>query len=313
MTAATLSRRERGNRPGYATCAGSAPTTSPDRCSFGRSAAVEHVAGSPRAAPSPARSRSRRAAGSPRRSGRASSRRRSRPHTQPRRRRARRLAASQRRLVERPRRQVEAHAERDEHEPAARVVEARAERDVHQLRPDRRQRQRDERREGGDQHHGHADRRVENPSAPSRASRPVRWGSSDVWIAWKSCSGARAISSALKTIAAQLGCRGTRQHADRDQRLLGELDRRDRDREPGRLAHRAGDRRPPSRRRCGRGGAAPTARRAATRTAPRGCRARPRVCPDAMPTATATGNMNRATDSNSTSPPYSANHWWPAR
>ena len=32
--------------------------------------------------------------------------------------------------------------------------------------------------------------------------QPARWGSSDVWIDWKSCSGARVMSSALKTTPA---------------------------------------------------------------------------------------------------------------
>ena len=36
-------------------------------------------------------------------------------------------------------------------------------------------------------------------SRPPDAARPERWGSSEVWIAWKSCSGARVISSALNT------------------------------------------------------------------------------------------------------------------
>ncbi len=46
--------------------------------------------------------------------------------------------------------------------------------------------------------------RIARPKAswPAVASRPVRWGSSDVWIAWKSCSGARAISRTLKTMPA---------------------------------------------------------------------------------------------------------------
>ncbi len=39
-------------------------------------------------------------------------------------------------------------------------------------------------------------------SWPAVASRPVRCGSSEVWIAWNSCSGARAISSTLNTIPA---------------------------------------------------------------------------------------------------------------
>ena len=38
-----------------------------------------------------------------------------------------------------------------------------------------------------------------NSSADSRASRPARWGRIEVWIAWKSCSGARTISMTLKT------------------------------------------------------------------------------------------------------------------
>ena len=41
-----------------------------------------------------------------------------------------------------------------------------------------------------------------NASWPAVASRPVRCGSSEVWIAWNSCSGARAISSTLNTIPA---------------------------------------------------------------------------------------------------------------
>ena len=36
-------------------------------------------------------------------------------------------------------------------------------------------------------------------SPPPVTARPERWGRSDVWIAWKSCSGARVISSALNT------------------------------------------------------------------------------------------------------------------
>ena len=63
-------------------------------------------------------------------------------------------------------------------------------------------------------------------SWPSVASRPLRWGSSEVWIDWKSCSGARVMSSALKTtparavVAVALG-----QHRRVDQGLLRELDR----------------------------------------------------------------------------------------
>ena len=38
-----------------------------------------------------------------------------------------------------------------------------------------------------------------NSACPSRASSPARWGRSEPWIAWKSCSGARAISSTLNT------------------------------------------------------------------------------------------------------------------
>ena len=46
------------------------------------------------------------------------------------------------------------------------------------------------------------------PSRPSVASRPARWGSSEVWIAWKSCSGARVMSKALNTIADSRGPKG---------------------------------------------------------------------------------------------------------
>ena len=41
-----------------------------------------------------------------------------------------------------------------------------------------------------------------NASWPSVASRPARWGSSEVWIDWNSCSGARAMSRTLKTMPA---------------------------------------------------------------------------------------------------------------
>ena len=69
-----------------------------------------------------------------------------------------------------------------------------------------------------------------NASWPSVVSRPVRCGSSEVWIAWKSCSGARAISSTSKTIPASAlfaGGRRDRQHGGVQQRLLGEHDPRD--------------------------------------------------------------------------------------
>ena len=75
-------------------------------------------------------------------------------------------------------------------------------------------------------------------SAPSVACTSARWGSSDVWIAWKSCSGARAISSALNTTPRSAASRD-QQHADRDERLLGQLDRGDGDGEAGRLARGA--------------------------------------------------------------------------
>ena len=69
-----------------------------------------------------------------------------------------------------------------------------------------------------------------NASWPSVASRPLRWGSSEVWTTWKSCSGARVISSALKTTPASavVAVALTRQHRGVEQRLLGELDRGDR-------------------------------------------------------------------------------------
>ena len=41
-----------------------------------------------------------------------------------------------------------------------------------------------------------------NAAWPAVASSPVRCGSSEVWIAWNSCSGARAISSTLNTMPA---------------------------------------------------------------------------------------------------------------
>ena len=43
-----------------------------------------------------------------------------------------------------------------------------------------------------------------NASSPRVASSPERWGSSEVWTAWKSWSGARVMSSALKTTPARI-------------------------------------------------------------------------------------------------------------
>ena len=59
-----------------------------------------------------------------------------------------------------------------------------------------------------------------NASWPSVASRPARWGSSEVWIAWKSCSGARVISSALKTTPASAV---RRRRADGQHRALSSV------------------------------------------------------------------------------------------
>ena len=114
-------------------------------------------------------------------------------------------------------------------------------------------------------------------SWPSVASRPLRWGSSEVWIDWKSCSGARVMSSALKTTparavvavaltvstdalssacsaswiaATESGEAGAR--AQRERALVGD----------GRRVGRRS------------GGRSPTARRAARPAAPRGCPAR---------------------------------------
>ena len=147
-----------------------------------------------------------------------------------------------------------------------------------------------------------ADRRAPRPSSPP----PARWGSSEVWIDWKSCSGARVISSALKTTPARaaVGRAADGEHRGVEQRLLGELDRR----------------RPRARSRRPRAACSALARRSA-RPAPlrRGASAhgitssdatgaaampeRDRGLPVAMPTATASGKQNRETDSNSTSPP----------
>ena len=73
--------------------------------------------------------------------------------------------------------------------------------------------------------------RIARPnSAPlSRASRPARWGRIDVCTAWKSCNGARTISSTLKTKPRErLAGRGIDdQHRRVHQRLLREHDRYD--------------------------------------------------------------------------------------
>ena len=142
---------------------------------------------------------------------------------------------------------------------------------------------------------------------PSVASRPARWGSSEVWIAWKSCSGARAISSALKTSrpAAVGRRRATSQHRGVEQRLLGELDRRDRRGEARALRASRRGRAARGRRRCGvgrRGGASAHGTPAATPTAPRGCPARP---PSARGDADRDRDREakRDIDSKSTSPP----------
>ena len=88
--------------------------------------------------------------------------------------------------------------ERDEREAPAAVGRAVVEQQVHRPGADRDQPGRDREREAAIA--SIVMRTARRASArPARASRPARWGSSEPWTAWKSCSGARAISSTLKT------------------------------------------------------------------------------------------------------------------
>ena len=136
-------------------------------------------------------------------------------------------------------------------------------------------------------------------SWPSVASSPLRCGSSEVWIDWKSCSGARVMSSALKTTPASavVAVALTVSTDGVEQRLLGELDRGHRRGEAGARAQRQRalvDRRPGA----SAGGVpddAPTARRAATPAARRGCPAR-------RPTARGRGPPRRRPGSRSATP-----------
>ena len=68
------------------------------------------------------------------------------------------LVARERRLVQRPRDQVQPHRDRDERQAPAAVARAVVEQDVHRPRPDREQPDRHRAREAGDRQHGDADR-----------------------------------------------------------------------------------------------------------------------------------------------------------
>ena len=144
-----------------------------------------------------------------------------------------RAAAREGRLVERARDQVEPHPERDHCQPGAAVVEVAAEQHAHYARADGEQPERDRAGESRDRERSVTRTARSNSSCPLVASRSARWGSSEVWIDWKSCSGARAISSTLKTKPASAASSRSRsgEHGGVEERLLGEHDDQHRDRE----------------------------------------------------------------------------------
>ena len=73
---------------------------------------------------------------------------------------------------------------------------------AHHERPDRQQPERDRGRERGDREHRRRGSRGRRRRGPRSPRGPSRCGSSEVWIAWNSCSGARAISSTSNTMPA---------------------------------------------------------------------------------------------------------------
>ena len=175
-----------------------------------RTAAVSRAPGgpactAPRAsrtgAPSRRRSRPRRARAGRRRPARASRRRRRPPRAATAGRRAV-VAAGEHRLVERRRGQVEAHPQRDHREADPVVVEA-SEPNTKPITagPISSRPSATAPAKRGDREDRDPDARPKS-SPPSVASSPARCGSSEVDTPWKSCSGARAIISTVKTTPA---------------------------------------------------------------------------------------------------------------
>ena len=191
--------------------------------------------------------------------------------------------------------------------PDAAVVEVAAEQQVHGPRPEHEQAERDgAARTPAIARHGDADRAVELRRGPRSPSGRRGGGAASVWIAWKSCSGARAMSRTLKTkpaSAASLGRRIGEQHRRVEDRLLGEHDGEHREREAAARAQR---------RALGRVDAGPAARvrrrsaHGTTTSDTNGAATMPSAtadCPRAIPIATASGNMKRDSDSKRTSSP----------
>ena len=161
--------------------------------------------------------------------------------------------------------------------------------------------------------------RIARPKAspPSVASSPDRCGSSEACTLWKSCSGARVISSALKTtpasaavaVALTVSTAALRSACSASWIAATDSAKPAPARSVRRRASAAVG--PARARRRGRRSAHGT-----TSSDASGAARMPSAtadCPDAMPSATATGKQKRDTDSNSTRPPYSPNHWCPAR
>ena len=129
---------------------------------------------------------------------------------------------------------------------------------------------------------------------------PERWGRSEVWIAWKSCSGARVMSRTLNTKPASAASAAVASTA-----ITGPLSSAcsatmiastaPANPAPSRIEPRSPS--GPPRRSIAHG---------TTSSETSGAAAMPSAttpCPDAMPTATASANRQREQDSSSTSPP----------
>ena len=172
-----------------------------------------------------------------------------------------------------------------------------------------------------------------SPRAPSR----VRWGRIEVWMAWKSCSGARAISSTLKTkpasaapplLSVALTSSGPAFRKVCSESMIASTatanpvpwESVNSGSPPGSPAEASSSMRASAEAFCPATGAgAGRAHLTATGTTASdaiGAAAMPSAttdCPSASPTATTSANMTRDRASISTSAPYRPKRRWPAR
>ena len=144
------------------------------------------------------------------------------------------LPACQRRLVERAGGEVQAHADGDQREAEALVGVVVVEDVVEHERPDRQQPDRDGDREGDDCEHGQADRARERLTS-LRDLQTGQVGEQRGLDRLEELQRCARDQQHVENDAGQLGSgavrRGDRQHRGVQQRLLRQLDPRDRDRE----------------------------------------------------------------------------------